>query len=165
MVAGAAVAGFTLVEVLVVVLVIGLAAGLAWARLDADPRALVAREARTLAAAMEHAAALAQWRNQAIAVSAVPGGYRFWRRESSLEGDRWVPLVDDDVLSVHALPAGLSAAVVALAGMPVSGDTLVPLLPSGRNEPYAIEIAANSWRTVLVADPLNRVTISPPSER
>ncbi|HET9763847.1 MAG TPA: prepilin-type N-terminal cleavage/methylation domain-containing protein, partial [Casimicrobiaceae bacterium] len=54
-------AGFTLAEILVVLLVIGLAAGLAYARLDADPRQSLEREARRLGGALEHAALLAQW--------------------------------------------------------------------------------------------------------
>jgi prepilin-type N-terminal cleavage/methylation domain-containing protein len=48
-------AGFTLVEILVVLLVLALAAGLAYAR-ESDPRHDVEREGRRLAAAVEHAA-------------------------------------------------------------------------------------------------------------
>ena len=49
-------AGFTLAEVLVVLIVIGLASALAYARLDSDPRAELEREGRHLGAAVEHAA-------------------------------------------------------------------------------------------------------------
>src|SRR5205814_9642035 len=43
--------GFTLVEMLLVLLVIGLAAGLNYARLEADPRQTLDHESRQLAAA------------------------------------------------------------------------------------------------------------------
>jgi type II secretion system protein H len=155
-------AGFTLAEVLVVLLVIGLAAGLAYARLDSDPRSSLEREARRLGAAMEHAASLAQWRNQVLGVSASGAEYRFWRRETSLDGDRWVPLSDDDVLLAHALPPGVTASAAAYAGQTVAPDSIFPLAPSGRNEPYAIELASAEWRALLLADPLNRVTIAAP---
>ncbi len=154
------VAGFTLAEVLVVLVVIALAAGMVYARLDSDPRQTLEREARRLGAAMEHAASLAQWRNQVLGVSASGSEYRFWRRETSLEGDRWVPLTDDEVLAPHALPSGVLANVATYAGQPAAPDSIFPLAPSGRNEPYTIELASAEWRALLLADPLNRVAIS-----
>ncbi len=157
--------GFTLVELLVVLLVIGLAAGLVYARLESDPRRVLDNEARRLGAAMEHAAALAQWRNQVLGISAGDAGYRFWRRESSVEGDRWVPLADDDVLLPRALGSEMAAHIASYAGQPVADDAIVPLTPSGRNEPYAIEIDSAQWRALLLADPLNRVAVSAPAAR
>lgn len=141
-------------------IVIGLAAGLAYARIDTDPRKSIEREGRRLAAAVEHAASLAQWRNQTLGVSADNAGYRFWRREHAADGDRWVPLTDDDVLAAHSLPAGLTAAVTQYAGQNIAPDSILPLTASGRNEPYAIAIASPEWHAQIVADPLNRVALS-----
>lgn len=157
--------GFTLAEVLVVVLVVGLAAGFAYARIDSDPRQVVEREARRLAAALEHVASLAQWRNQTLGVSASGADYRFWRREPSVEGDRWLPLAGDDLLEPRTLPAPLAAGVREYAGRSVPADAILPFAASGRNEPYAIEIASPEWRVLLVADPLNRVALADPSPR
>jgi type II secretion system protein H len=157
--------GFTLVELLVVLLVIGLAAGLVYARIESDPRRVLDNEARRLASAMEHAASLAQWRNQVLGISAGGAGYRFWRREASVEGDRWVPLADDDVLLPRALGSEMGARVVSYAGQVVADDAIVPLAPSGRNEPYAIELDSAQWRTLLLADPLNRVAVSATAPR
>lgn len=157
--------GFTLVEVLVVVLVIGLAAGLVYARVDADPRRDVEREARRLGAAMEHVAALAQWRNEVLGISATGASYRFWRRETTVEGDRWVPLADDDVLSVRVLTSGVSARVAQYAGQVVADDAVLPFAPSGRNEPYAVELDSDQWRALVLADPLNRVVVTAVSPR
>jgi type II secretion system protein H len=156
--------GFTLVEMLVVLLVIGLAAGLAYAKLESDPRRTLERESRQLAAALEHAALLAQWRSEPIGVSAGGSVYRFWRRGPNA-GELWVALSDDDVLAAHVLPAPLSAAAREYAGRPVAADAILPLRPSGRNEPYAIEIASDQWRVILLADPLNRVAVSDPATR
>jgi type II secretion system protein H len=157
--------GFTLAEVLVVLIVVGLAAGLAYARLDADPRQAVEREGRRLAAALEHAALLAQWHNETLGVSTDGEGYRFWRRDARAEGDRWVPLTGDDVLAPHPLPAPLAARPLAYAGQSVAADAILPLAASGRNEPYVLEIASPEWRTLLLADPLNRVALTAPSPR
>jgi general secretion pathway protein H len=153
-------AGFTLVEILVVLLVLGLAAGLAYARFDSDPRHSVEREGRRLAAAIEHAASLAQWRNQSLGVSAGGAEYRFWHRDHDADGDRWQPLTDDDVLAVRALPDGVSVSAIQYAGQNVAADAILPLAASGRNEPYTMEISSQEWRALIVADPLNRVTLS-----
>ncbi|HUH93009.1 MAG TPA: prepilin-type N-terminal cleavage/methylation domain-containing protein [Casimicrobiaceae bacterium] len=159
-------AGFTLAEVLVVLVVIGLAAGLAYARLDADPRQALEREARRLGGALEHAALLAQWKRQTLGISAAGTAYRFWRRdESQADGPRWVALSDDDVLAPHALPPPLSVAMQLYAGAPVPGDAVLPLAASGRNEPYVLALASPQWQILLASDPLNRVALVGPTPR
>jgi general secretion pathway protein H len=158
-------AGFTLAEILVVIIVIGLAAGMAYARFDSDPRQTIEREGQRLAAAIEHAAALAQWRNQTLGVSTGGAGYRFWRRNAGADGDQWVPLSDDDVLAPRSLPDGVTAAATLYAGQNIPPDSILPFAASGRNEPFALEIAAPEWHARLVADPLNRVTLSGISPR
>jgi type II secretion system protein H len=159
--------GFTLVEILVVLFVIGIAAALTYAQLDRDPRDTLQREGRRFAGALEHAALLAQWKNQTLGVSAGGGSYRFWRRGSPAAGDseRWVALSDDDVLAPRALPAPLIAVPQLYAGAPVPSETVFPLSPSGRNEPYVIALASPEWQILLAADPLNRVALIGPTPR
>ena len=157
--------GFTLAEILVVLVVIGLAAGMAYARFDRDPRQTIEREGGRLAAAVEHAAALAQWRNQTLGVSADGAGYRFWRRDHGADGDRWLPLTDDEVLAARVLPDGVTVAARAYAGQSIAPDSILPLAASGRNEPYVMEIGSAEWYVLLIADPLNRVAASTVSAR
>ena len=158
-------AGFTLVELLVVIVVIGLAAALTYAQFERDPRQTLEREGRRLAGALEHAALLAQWKNQTIGMSAADGAYRFWRRSPTADGERWIALSDDDVLVPRALPAPLLINPRTYAGQPVPAGAVLPLFPSGRNEPYVIELAAPEWQLLLAADPLNRVALLGPSPR
>ena len=158
-------AGFTLAEILVVLIVIGVAAGLAYARFESDPRQTLEREARRFAAALEHAALLAQWKSVTLGVSADNGGYRFWRRARGSSEARWTLVSDDDVLQPRTLAAPLVAGAREYAGGPVAADAILPLRPSGRNEPYVIELATPEWRALLSADPLNRVTMTGPLPR
>jgi hypothetical protein len=150
---------------LVVLVVIGVAAGLVYARFDVDPRQAVEREGRRLAGALEHAAQLAQWQNETLGVSADGAAYRFWRRTTSADGDRWTPINDDDVLAAHALTPPFVANAVEYAGRTVAANSIIPLRASGRNDPFAIEIDAPEWRVVLFSDPLNRVAMSAPLAR
>ena len=157
--------GFTLVEILVVLMVIGLAAGLAYAQLDSDPRQTLTREGRRLAGALEHAALLAQWKNETLGVSAGGGGYRFWRRGNEGDGERWIALSDEELLAPRALPSPLIAVARTYAGQAVPNEAVLPLVPSGRNEPYVIALASPEWQLLLTADPLNRVALIGPLPR
>jgi general secretion pathway protein H len=150
-------AGFTLIEIMVVVLITGISAGLIYANIDGDPRRNIQREAKLLAGALEHAAALAQWRHQTLGVSAEGRTYRFWWRDPD---DRWKPYVEDEVLAAHALPDGVSVMPTTYAGTPVPPDAILPFRPSGRNEPYVLVLASPGGRVVVAGDPLNRVSYS-----
>jgi len=150
--------GFTLVEILVVLVIIALVGGLALVTLERDERRLAAREAKRFAGALEFAAARAQARNETLGVSA-DRTIRFWRREPS--GEKWLPL-DDDVLGARVLPEPLLATPLSYAGQRIASNTIVPLRASGRNEPFAFALASPAWLVVLAADPLNRVSIDGP---
>jgi general secretion pathway protein H len=151
-------AGFTLIEVLVVIVVIAIASGFVIVNLGGGgDRRAAEREATRLAGALEHAAALAQWKGETLGVSADGGTYRFWRRAAD---DRWIAVADDDVLAARALPADFTVAPVAYAGAPVGADAILPFRPSGRNEPYALLLASPAWSMVVAGDPLNRVQVA-----
>jgi type II secretion system protein H len=151
---------FTLVEILVVIVILGIAAGLALALVAPDDRDLSAREARRFAGRIEYAAQRAQWRNRMLGVSVGGNVIRYWQRDDA--GDRWLA-VDDDVLRTYALPPPLQGMALVYAGRPVAADAIVPLRASGNNEPFAFALVADGWRTVIAADPLNRVSIEGPS--
>jgi type II secretion system protein H len=157
--------GFTLVEILVVLMLVGIAAGLIYAQLERDPRQALEREGRRLAGALEHAALLAQWKNETLGISASGGVYRFWLRASDADGDRWRALSDDDTLQPHALPSPLIVVPQTYAGQSVPAEAVLPLVPSGRNEPYVIALASPEWQLLLAADPLNRVALVGPLPR
>ena len=152
-------------EILVVLIVIGLAAAITYAQLNPDPRSSLEREGRRLAGALEHAALLAQWKNETLGVSTAGESYRFWRRNAAGEMDQWLALSDDDVLAPRALPSPLAVTPRAYAGQAVPAGAVLPLVPSGRNEPFVIELDAPEWQLLLTADPLNRVAILGPFAR
>ncbi|MCC6195894.1 MAG: type II secretion system minor pseudopilin GspH [Burkholderiales bacterium] len=149
--------GFTLIEILVVLAIVAIAAGVAIAVLDGNDSERAVREARRFAGALEHAAARAQVRAETLGVSADGSAWRFWRRD---EGGRWQPVGDDDVLATHSLPEPLRLAATTYSGRAIEPGAILPLRPTGRNEPFTFELAARDGALMLAADPLNRVSVS-----
>lgn len=150
--------GFTLIEILVVIAILAIAAGaaaLAWSGSDRDA---AQREAKRFAGALEHAAARAQARSETLGASADGATWRFWQRDP--DTGRWQPLTaSDDILAPHVLPDGMRVRAASYAGHPLDATTIVPLRATGRNEPFTFELAARDTTLVLATDPLNRITI------
>jgi general secretion pathway protein H len=151
--------GFTLLEILVVVAILAIAAGTALLVVDRDERSVVAREARRFAGAIEYAAARAQMRGETVGIGVSDAGWRFY----VLAPDgKWAPLSGDDALAARALPTPLTAQALAYAGRAIEADAIVPLRASGRNDPFAFVLTTTRWRATLSSDPLARVTIAGP---
>ena len=152
--------GFTLVEILVVIAILAIAATAVALTYPDDARDAAAREARRFAGALEHAAARAQARAETLGASTDGATWRFWHRDP--DSGRWQPLADPEgILAPHALPAGMRARPLTYAGQPVEATTIVPLRATGRNEPFTFEIAGHDTALVLSTDPLNRIAIAP----
>lgn len=81
--------GFTLVELLMVVAILGLAAG-AVVLAAPDPRPSVGAEAERFAARLVRAREEAVLTNRTVAVETTAGGYEF----SAFDGVRWTPLAE-----------------------------------------------------------------------
>jgi general secretion pathway protein H len=154
-VACAAPRGFTLVEILVVLIVLGLGAGLITLGMGHDSAAALRQESERLRSALEHAAQMAQWRRAALVWEADAGGYRFL---SAATDGSWQEETDE-TLSRHAFPEAMRLHASGPAGEPIALH--LELRASGRNDPYAlvVESPAGSW--TVQGDPLNRVRAAP----
>lgn len=147
--------GFTLIEMLVVLLLLGIAAALVTVSIDRDDRRLLQKEATRFAGALEQASASAQWQAITLGVSAEGGTYRFWRRDAD---GQWHVITQDEVLAPRALPQGLEIHPQHYAGALVPGNAILPFRASGRNEPYDVAITTRDWIARIASDPLNRVS-------
>lgn len=152
-------AGFTLLEILVVLVILSIAAGLAVVALGSDTRASLRREAQRFGGALEYAASRAQMRNETLGVDAAGRAVRFWRRNA--DAGTWSMLTDDEVLAARALPEPLQLTPSLYAGRPLAPNTIVPLRPSGRNEPTTFALTSDDAQIAIALDPLNRVAIGP----
>ena len=150
-----AIPGFTLVEVLVVLIVIGLGAGLITLGMGHDSGAALRQESERLRSALEHAAQMAQWRREAMVWEADSGGYRFL---SATPNGLWQEVTDES-LSRHVFPETMRLRATGPAG-DVAPLRLV-LRASGRNDPYALIVESSAGAWTIHGDPLNRVRAAP----
>jgi general secretion pathway protein H len=141
--------GFTLVEVLVVVVIIAALVGLVAVKLAPDARAALREEALRLAALLAHA------RDEAIATGAplawqrTERGYRFLQRAP----DRtWVAVDRDPSLRPRELPPGLGFAAIEGPAAPTGAPALIVLAPTGLSEPFRITLALGEHRARVSSD-------------
>ena len=153
-----AAAGFTLVEVLVVVAIIAIASAAAFLAWRGGDAGALRREAQRFAGTVEYAAERAQWRHEALGLTVDAGGFRYWQRDEARGS--WVPLSGDDVLAGGAWPAGTTLVATSHAGRPLAPSTLVAFRPNGRNDPLSVVLASGDARVRVDADPLNRVSVA-----
>jgi len=109
--------GFTLLELLVVLLVMGLAAGLIGVLVHPDERALLRLEAERLAQLLDLAAVESRLTGKPIAFTADISKYRFWRWRDDAG---WLEAREDS-LRARSLPPGM-----AISGPRIEFDPYVP---------------------------------------
>ncbi|CDY76686.1 General secretion pathway protein H [Caballeronia glathei] len=113
-------AGFTLLEMLVVLVIAGLLVSLASLQLTRNPRTDLNEEAERLALLFESAGDEAQVRARPIAWQPLDGGFRFDVRTS----DGWRPL-RDDLLRARRWEGGVTGVTIRFAGTDKSAARLV----------------------------------------
>ncbi len=167
--------GFTLIEVLVVLLVMGLFVGLASAILRPDDRGLLRIEAGRLAQLLELAAEESRLTGKSIAWSASGSGYRFWRMEgdapgfqgaSAQEYAQWVEIRDTDLLRARTLPQGMMISGLQVENQPAGAAMRLEFSSHGGAAlAFTIEMAFGAARCLVTASPIGEVRVWPVAGR
>lgn len=152
-------AGFTLVEILVVMVIIGITLGLASLRAIPSPRQDLEDEAKRLTLLLQLARDEAIVRNRPVAFEATPERYRFLVRTD--EG--WVAMTQDDLLRERAFR---NAPVRLLLDPPLagtgaaSGDAM--RVTFGRepvDKPFVLTLASGGNSVAIRADGVGHFTV------
>jgi general secretion pathway protein H len=146
-------AGFTLVEMLVVLLVLGLLAGLAGKIVRPDASAALRVEAERLAQLLGLAHAEAKLSGRSIAWTAEAGGYRFWQ---SRDGSAWAEIHDDDLLRARTLPHSISIASLRVENAAPQSMRL-HFLPDGLTPAFVLELASANARYGVAGSPMGDI--------
>jgi general secretion pathway protein H len=146
--------GFTLIEVMVVLLIIGVMATTVSFSLRPDSHRQLEDESYRLARVLEQAVDAAEM-GEALALDWQADG-AYWRVADSR--GQWQPSADA-FFSHHALPDGLRGDGVRQDGQPASGP--LRLWQDGRPPALAITLRADSGARVVTLSPVGRVTVEP----
>jgi general secretion pathway protein H len=151
--------GFTLIEILVVLVIIGIMVGLVSVRMMPDDTALLRTETERLALLLEQTRDQAVVAGEPIGFSVEQGRYHFWLRDAE---NQWVPLSGDDLLRQRALADGVQVVALQVNQAPLAEGGRLLFLPTGSNEPFTAELALNAAHARIRGDRLGRVSIEWP---
>jgi general secretion pathway protein H len=139
-------AGFTLLELVVVVLLLSIMLGLVVVNLSRDDSGELRDEAQRLALLLNTAQQDAILKGQVLALALEPGGYHFMRLT---DAGTLQPITQDELLRARELPSDIKISAVEIAGTETT-DTQKPkgivLQPSGELDEFTITLQKGQLR-------------------
>lgn len=142
--------GFTLVEVLVVLVIITIVIGVVAAKLIPSAGDKAREEAERLVGLLQTARQEALLNGRLYAFAASEQGYRFLR----LEGNgRLRPVEDDELLRERQLPAGVHIVALRIEGAGDAAKDGVLLSPTGEMPAFVLVIEDEATRWSIVGRP------------
>lgn len=150
--------GFTLIEMLVVLMIIGLFAGLVSAITQPDERALLKLEAERLSQLLDFAANEARLTGKYIAWTGEESGYRFSRA-----GDDgvWMEIREGELLRERTLPQGMVISSFRVESMRPQGSMRLEFAPQGSSLAFSIGMALGAARYTVSGSPVGELRVLP----
>jgi general secretion pathway protein H len=148
--------GFTLIEMLVVMLIMGLCVGLVSAIARPDDRALLQLEAERLAQRLDLAAVQSRLTGKRIAWISNGTGYRFWQ---FVEDAGWSVVRDGDLLQTRTLPQGMLISGLQVENMSLQGAMRIEFVPYGSAPSFNVDMAFGAERYAVAASPVGDVRV------
>jgi general secretion pathway protein H len=147
--------GFTLVEIMVVMVIIGVTLGMVSLNALPSPHQDLQKEAQRLTLLLQLARDEAIVRNRPVTFEATPERYHFLVRNET----RWDPIVGDDLLRERDFKNG----PLTLLLDPASAGTVNPLrITFGRepvDKPFVLILATGGSRVAIRADGVGHFTV------
>lgn len=149
------VTGFTLVEIMVVMVIIGITLGLASLNAMPNPHQELQKEAQRIALLLQLARDEAIVRNRLVSFEADPQHYRFLVRNET----RWDPVTNDDLLREREFKNAPLQLVLDPAG---AGGTNPLRITFGRepvDKPFVLTLASGDDSVAIRADGVGHFTV------
>ncbi len=150
--------GFTLIEVLVVVVIIGITLSLVIVNFARDDKRVLTDEVQRLGLLLEHAHDEAVASAQMLGWNADAQGFRF---AVATGPDTWSAMPGDEIFRARNWSSGVSFGGVRVLQGPQSGAANSQLVfsPSGFNAPFEMTLAVGNSHALIAGDPLGRIVL------
>ena len=148
--------GFTLIEMLVVLMIMGLFVGLVSTITRPDDRAVLQLEAERMSQLLDFAAAEARLTGQSIAWTADKSGYRFWRSD---DDGTWSEVRDSEQLRAVTLPQGMEVSDFRVENMRPQGPMRLEFTSQGSSLAFTIGMALGKEHVAVTGSPIGDVRV------
>ena len=149
--------GFTLLEMMVVLLIVGILISVVALKPTSNRRTDLAEEAQRLATMLESASDEAQIRSAQVAWQPVAGGYGFFLHA---ENGAWVPIADD-LLKPHRWGGDVTGVAIRYSG---SGDAISRVVfgDESINVPVTVTLYSGSVELLVVGTGIGKFEVRRP---
>lgn len=141
--------GFTLIEILVVLVVIGITIAMVGVNLQRDPKAALREEAQRLALLLSAARSEAIATGKSLAWVADPPNYGFYTRG---EDRKWTEPMGEAPLSQGTFPEPIRLALVQINRANVPVNTPLVFSASGLNAPFRLALESSGIQMLVIGE-------------
>jgi general secretion pathway protein H len=150
--------GFTLIEVMVVLVIMGLFVGLVSTIIRPDDRTLLRLETARLAQLLDLAATESRLTGKSIAWTTEGSGYRFWRFGTETD---WSEIRDVDSLRPRTLPPGMKIAGLRVENTLYQDKMRLEFHSFGPTLAFVIELSLGAASDAVEGSPIGEVRVLP----
>jgi general secretion pathway protein H len=150
--------GFTLVELLVVLVVMGIALSMVVVQLMPDDQAILRQEAARLALLLENAGLEARASGHSMAWSAENTRYRFWKKN---EYNDWTPIEDGSSFRSRNFPEGIRIVDMTVEDLPFKQGEQFALSASAFALPFKVRMNFASANVMIDGKSTGEVNVIP----
>ncbi len=148
--------GFTLIEIMVVMVIVGITLTLVSVNFSQDDSKVLGEEANRLGALLEHAQNEAMITGKPVAWSAQPGKYQFWQLGKD---GKWDEPSSDEILRERTFPIAIEWGEIKVAGNTIKLDERLVFLAGGLNPPFEMKIKYRDRQLNIRGTATGQVTV------
>jgi type II secretion system protein H len=148
--------GFTLVEILVVLVIIGITVAMISINLMPDDKRVLSTEAQKLGLLFELARDEAIVSGNEIAWSAEGNKTRFWRKD---EQGKWLASTGDELFRERDLAPGVKLAELQINSLRATGNERLIFSPGGMSVPFKLDLGLNAARVSIMGDSMGKLAL------